>query len=512
MPVFNVEAYLAECLESILGQDFADLEMVLVDDGSTDGSAAVAQRYASRHAHITLVGTANRGLGAARNLGVEHSRGELLTFVDSDDVVPPGAYSVQVATLDESGSDFVVGSMQRLTDGELQQPPFLRRLHRRRRLRLSINEQPEMISNLYAWNKVFRRSFWDHAGLTFPTRVRYEDQVTITEAYLRAEGFDVIRKPVYNWRVRADGSSITQRRYELGDLEERLATKHMTTELISTLGSPQVLDFWVSHGLGGDLPLYFRHIPGCSDEYWKLLVSGVRAIYAGYAPVYESQLLRVRHRLVGWLVTHDRRAEAETVVRWLEEHPGPMALQTRDAHVVAPLPWYDEPSSGIPEELFWLADHELTFDAQLRHVTCVRGELVLSGWAVVRGAPTAGVGCSIAVALRSTAGSELPMTVESRPAREVTQWVNREPQRYDEGAFVARVDTEALGRRSAGLDGPWQLVASVDVGGIGRSGGFKSKSASVALPMRTRCSSSLAVAMTFQPSAGLLVSVESDAQ
>src|SRR6478736_7892917 len=100
VPIYNVEHYLRDCLESLATQTFEDLQVVMVDDGSTDGSAAIAQEFAERDPRFTLVSQANGGLSAARNTGIESATGELLAFVDSDDVVAPNAYELLVGTLD----------------------------------------------------------------------------------------------------------------------------------------------------------------------------------------------------------------------------------------------------------------------------------------------------------------------------------------------------------------------------------------------------------------------------
>ncbi|MBA2559374.1 MAG: glycosyltransferase, partial [Propionibacteriales bacterium] len=244
VPVYNVESYLSACLDSLLAQSFTDLEVVVVDDGSTDGSSAIAERYVREHDRWRLIRTTNRGLGAARNRGVAEVRGEYLAFLDSDDLLPPHAYQLMVSTLQHSGSDFVVGSLELLVDGRLVEPRWIRRAHLQRRLGVTLEEMPPIMRNVFAWNKVFRRSFYERAGLSFPEGVRYEDQVAITEAYLRADAFDVVRRPVYIWRIRDDGSSITQRRHELADLEDRIATKRLTTGLVRRLGSSDLVDFW----------------------------------------------------------------------------------------------------------------------------------------------------------------------------------------------------------------------------------------------------------------------------
>ena len=113
VPVYQVEDYLAECLDSLLQQAYRRLEIVVVDDGSTDRSAQIARAYADRDERIVMVRQDNAGLGAARNTGLDHCTGDLVTFVDSDDLVPPAAFLRMVRTLEQSGSDFVVGAVTR---------------------------------------------------------------------------------------------------------------------------------------------------------------------------------------------------------------------------------------------------------------------------------------------------------------------------------------------------------------------------------------------------------------
>jgi len=91
VPVYNVEEFLEPCLDSLLAQTFTDYEVVMVDDGSTDGSAAIAQRYVDRDPRLKLVHQENGGLSKARNTGTDHATGELLVFLDSDDMLLPEA-------------------------------------------------------------------------------------------------------------------------------------------------------------------------------------------------------------------------------------------------------------------------------------------------------------------------------------------------------------------------------------------------------------------------------------
>ncbi len=221
MPAYDVAAYLPECLDSILAQRHRELDVVVVDDGSPDQSGEIAEAYAARDSRVRVVHTGNRGLGAARNEGLRHVRGVYLAFADSDDVVPPTAYSSMVAALERSGSDLAVGSVELLEPSGPREPPWLRRLHQPARTGIRVAEHPGILGDVFAWNKMFRRSFWDTSGLMWPEGVRYEDQPTTTAAYL-AGRFDVLSQVVYGWRIRDDGSSITQQRASLADLEDRL--------------------------------------------------------------------------------------------------------------------------------------------------------------------------------------------------------------------------------------------------------------------------------------------------
>jgi glycosyltransferase involved in cell wall biosynthesis len=314
VPVYDVEAYLPEALDSVLAQSHRALEVVVVDDGSTDGSGALADDYAARDPRVRVVHTANRGLGAARNEGVRHATGEILAFADSDDVVPPDAYRTLLRQLTGTGSDFVTGSVARWDGERLTEMPWMRRLHRDRAA-YPITEQPEILGDVFAWNKLFRRAFWDGADLSWPEGIRYEDQPTTTRAYVAAQRFGVVPEVVYHWRIRHDGSSITQQRSSLDDLHDRWETKRMSLASVRDLGSDEVTEVFVDRVLAGDLHRYFTEIPGCSDAWWELLTAGVRELW-GARSLTHSGLPPV-HRLTGWLVEQGRREDAAAVMAYV---------------------------------------------------------------------------------------------------------------------------------------------------------------------------------------------------
>ena len=351
VPVYDVERWLPESLDSLLGQSGVDLEVVVVDDGSPDGSGAIADEYAARDHRVRVVHVPNGGLGSARNVGTEGVTGDFLGFLDSDDVVPPGALATLASTLEESGSDFVTGSIVRWQADGLHEPPWMRRLHRERRLGVTAREHPEILGDVFAWNKLFRTSFWRAQGLEWPEGVRYEDQPTTTRAFL-AGTFDVVPDVVYHWRIRQDGSSITQQRASTTDLRDRWRTKRMALDAVQEYDDPATSAYFVDRVMAGDLHRYFVEIPGASDEWWRLLVDGIHDLWGGRSLVHSG--LPPVHRLVGWLVEHDQRADAESVVRWLATLDGPAP---RDGdHLVVPPSVLDV--SGVDPAALALRDFE----------------------------------------------------------------------------------------------------------------------------------------------------------
>ena len=325
VPAYDVADYLPACLDSLLAQSHDQLDVVVVDDGSPDSSGEIADQYAARDPRVRVVHIDNRGLGAARNEGLRHVRGDYVGFADSDDVVPPTAYAALVGALERSGSDLATGSIVRwegsADGGVLLEPPWMRRLHNPARHDLSPLDHPELLGDVFAWNKLYRRSFWDDAGLGWPEGVRYEDQPTTTRAFLAADGIDVLPDIVYHWRIRHDGTSITQQRASLRDLEDRFATKRMALASVDAYvaastdpRAARLRQVFVDRVLAGDLHRYFAEIPGCDDAWWALLRTGIAGLF-GDRSLTHSGLTPV-HRLTGWLVERDRREEAAAVMTY----------------------------------------------------------------------------------------------------------------------------------------------------------------------------------------------------
>ncbi|NUO56730.1 MAG: glycosyltransferase family 2 protein [Hamadaea sp.] len=231
VPFYNVADYIAECLESLRRQTLDDFEVILVDDGSRDGTGQIAEEFCRLDPRFRLVVQENQGLGPARNTGVKHSEGEYITFVDSDDLVPRHAFEMMVGSLNATGSSFAAGNAQRFDDFGAWNSWLHRKIFDETRQATHVMEFEQLAIDRMVWNKVFRRSFWDEFGYEFPA-IRYEDYPVTLKAYLDAVTVDVLAQPIYYWRERTSGDSITQRKAEFANLRDRITSAEMVLDLV----------------------------------------------------------------------------------------------------------------------------------------------------------------------------------------------------------------------------------------------------------------------------------------
>ncbi|MBF8187629.1 glycosyltransferase family 2 protein [Nonomuraea sp. K274] len=287
VPFYNVEKYIGPCLDSIAAQTLADLEVICVDDGSVDGGPAVVESRQAEDPRISLVSQDNQGVGSARNVGVRRASGRYLAFVDGDDMVPRAAFKRLVSSLDSTGSDLACGNVMRLHRNLLTPSWAHRQAFARPIKRTHITRHPLLIRDRMLWNKVYRRSFWDRLGLSFPERM-YEDQPVAMAAHVGAESVDVLAGIVYHWRQRDEpGTSITQRCLEPDNLRDRLLSVLETSDLLSR-GAPKLkpdfdcdtLDIDMSVAVAALatrrtpadrelLDLAVRYLDGVSREAWE---------------------------------------------------------------------------------------------------------------------------------------------------------------------------------------------------------------------------------------------------
>jgi CDP-glycerol glycerophosphotransferase len=353
VPVYEVERYIEACLRSIAGQTVRDLEVVVIDDGSTDASAEIARGFAQRDERFRVVSQANRGLGAARNAGLDLAEGELVTFVDSDDVLPPDAFAHLQSALQRSGSDFATGMVHRY-DGEHSRPaPFLKKAFVRSRSRTHVTRFPWLISDRTAWNKLWRRRFLDEHDLRFAEGVFHEDIPMVIPAHYLAASVDVVAKPTYLWRERDEGPlSITQRRLTLRLLLDRFAAVEHVCDFLEDGWPEPARRIYYESVVEEDLRYHLDVLDLADDEYRAVFMERANAFLARAGDDVEARLPAIQ-RLKWHLVRRERVPELLEVVRF--DRDGLRTRRTvRGGRVYGDYPYLDDPSLAIPRSVYRL--------------------------------------------------------------------------------------------------------------------------------------------------------------
>lgn len=196
IPVFNAASYLPACLESVLGQSFRDFELVVFNDGSTDGSAAVCDSFAAADPRVKVVHSENVGVGMARAEGVRRSTGEWVMFVDADDELPATAMEILLAV--SEGCDIVAGATVDHR-GRIMR-------HYRDRMITGVQWVRGMIDSTILpspWAKLFRRSLLDEHVFDYPREFyRGEDMAANIRIALKCKRIRMIPDVVYTYKTR----------------------------------------------------------------------------------------------------------------------------------------------------------------------------------------------------------------------------------------------------------------------------------------------------------------------
>lgn len=241
VPIYNVEKYLSACLHSCINQTLFDIEIICVNDGSTDGSLQILEAFAARDYRIKIINKPNGGLSSARNAGIKAANGEILMFLDSDDYLMPNACERVWRETLEAPTDIVVfgtsifPSKPRATNWHYDVLNI--RTHRR------WGFTPEVLFNEpgakpFVWRQAYNRKFFEEYDLLFDENVKYgEDMVFQLEAFPHGTNFAFISDKLYCYRWYREGSLMHEFRF---DLDEKVR-QHL--HLVET-----ICEYWSQQG------------------------------------------------------------------------------------------------------------------------------------------------------------------------------------------------------------------------------------------------------------------------
>ncbi|MGE7432436.1 bifunctional glycosyltransferase/CDP-glycerol:glycerophosphate glycerophosphotransferase [Kitasatospora sp. NPDC001175] len=476
VPIYNVERYLEECLDSIAAQTYPDFECVMVDDGSKDGSAAIAEAYAAKDARFRLVRQENKGLGAARNTGYRHiAEGtEFLAFVDSDDTLPPSAYELMIGTLNETGSDFATGNVLRFRAIGYYQSGGHRKPFKETRLRTHITEIPSLVTDRTAWNKVYRRSFFDTAGVLYPEGILYEDApVSVPHHYL-ARSVDVLSEPIYHWREREVGEmSITQMRTNPKGLIDRVKSMELVRAWLLEQQDPKYRRYLRSYdenNLVEEIPMFFSSVLEGDQDYRDAYRECVSRLLRAIGPE-QVRKLRAPLRLKYHLTLQGRMDELVEQLRFEKDSNG--AAPARGLlRPYADYPFLRGGRKSVPTDVLRL-DNALVMRSRLYDSAWEDGKLRITGHAFPEHLGAEHKHDMVKVLVLREAKGHRVLAVQTRAmySPEATASSPHDLYSCDWAGFTAVIDPGRLKSRGRWKDGSWRVL----IAGFGKGGVYKGR-------------------------------------
>lgn len=273
IPVYNGDSYLKECLESCLTQDFRDLEIIAVNDGSTDNSWSIMNDFASKDSRISLLTGDNQGVVYARKKGIEQASGDYLFFLDSDDILPEYSVDTLYNKALETSADIVIGGFGYILDEVIKIVgiPVGNRSEKEPILDVLLDQ------GFYLWGKLYKKSFWKSIHIAVPSSMRVgEDMAEFSILLNNASSVMYIDIPVYLYRRHQGGVSVNtntqlaDQLYEASGYVEKYLSEFATTHPVKQKLYAFLLDHVYMLLLSnGDVKKYKENIALRFTRYWN---------------------------------------------------------------------------------------------------------------------------------------------------------------------------------------------------------------------------------------------------
>ncbi|MEE4494163.1 bifunctional glycosyltransferase/CDP-glycerol:glycerophosphate glycerophosphotransferase [Streptomyces sp. BE230] len=317
VPAYNASATLGRALQSALAQTYRTLEVIVVDDASTDGTLQVAREFAAGDRRVQIIERAQNsgGVGAPRNNGINAATGQYVMFLDADDELPLKACETLLASALDTGADITAGRALRVNLAKEEITVWQPQLYGTdRTVEGGLRAMPELFDDPIAAAKLYRLDFLLDHGIRFPEEVFFEDTYFSTVAWYRARSLTLLAAPVYRWiwERDTDTPSITNRRGELRSIRDRVLVHQYADSFLIHEGAQDLLAHKAAKFLSHDLRLYTPELRA-GDEEFRNGFAGFVAPYLRTLPVEVYDLCGPLERVRAFSLLHGRVDIALTV-------------------------------------------------------------------------------------------------------------------------------------------------------------------------------------------------------
>ncbi|WP_323735635.1 glycosyltransferase [Methanosphaera sp. ISO3-F5] len=277
IPVYNVEKYLDECLKSVINQTLKEIEIICIDDGSTDNSLKIIEKYAKEDSRIKIISKKNEGQAIARNLGIDHAIGKYIGFVDSDDFIDKDMFKKLYEKAIQKDLDIVMCAVKTYDDITKKEntndwyyslkcfdnfkKPVFNHWH-------TLEFTNEI--SVTPINKLYNKNFLLNKNIKFPENIIFEDEVFFYNIYLNAIRMSVIEEPLYTYRINRYGSTVTSNSdNNYKDIVK--VFKHIRDIFIKKDRLKIYKKQLYNKMINGCLTRYSQTAPKYKSEFWELL-------------------------------------------------------------------------------------------------------------------------------------------------------------------------------------------------------------------------------------------------
>ncbi|NMM97691.1 glycosyltransferase family 2 protein [Bifidobacterium olomucense] len=296
IPVYRVAAYLDECVASVTGQTYGNLEIILVDDGSDDACPAMCDRWAAKDARIRTIHQTNQGLSAARNAGLSVSHGQYVAFVDSDDIIEATMIDMLMDDMSRYRADVAVCGLRVVSDDgttTLDVPRYETCRYTGLQALLDLLYIGRRIPDA-AWGRLYRRGVLERGSvLRFPEGLTSEDYYFNAIAYYRAHTVHMNERPLYRYRIREQSICANF----VGTIEDKIDIAELTGERLNAEGyedtaalalyrTMRCYDVLFTYLMGGEYPQEVRRYARVIRGYSRAVYADVRVSLARKAKIW----------------------------------------------------------------------------------------------------------------------------------------------------------------------------------------------------------------------------------
>lgn len=352
VPIYNVEEYLEECLASLLRQGTISLEVIMIDDGSTDGSGIIAKRFEEEYENFHYHLIENGGLGHARNYAIQFVQGKYIVFVDSDDVIVDETYEKMFLLAEKNGSELTICNVARFNSTDTWGSTLHQRVFHNLEHITHIKKNPSLIYDTTSWNKMILRSFYLENDFKFAENILYEDIPVTIPIHIMTNHVSVFSDVGYLWRVR-DGAtkSITQNTGNMANLRDRLTVLKMLNKFFEEhVHDPILYEMMQKKTLEIDLMIFVNVCKSVPKEQARDIIEILKAFIDEYVDesVFESLSILNRQKYV-YLMAEELEGLIKTCEFGISKYYSAPVKEEAGALYV-----------DLPEEIFTVKERNIT--------------------------------------------------------------------------------------------------------------------------------------------------------